>query len=122
MSKVSCCCVSQKADIYKIHPTVQEVHEEIILYLKQCCKCENPVIEIRRIDILGQILEPVRLKVKNIQKFLSSMVVIWKPKSISFKSETGKKNPYYFNRYGQKQKGYTSFSNLRLGMYDPDPF
>lgn len=122
MVKILCHSVLQKTQVFKIVPTKENVQEEFVLYLEKCVICQKPVLEIRRVDDLGNFLEPVRLRTKNIQKFLDKMNVIWKPdKVVSINAPYSKFNLGY-NEYGTKKKCYQNISNLQLGKIETDPY
>jgi hypothetical protein len=122
MAKILCHGVYQKADIFKIVPTADNIEEEYVLYLSSCVICDRPVLEIHRIDTLGKILEPVRLKTKNIPKFLDSMTVLWKPVKLRSIAIPFSRFSLNYNEYGKRKKCYQNLYSLELGKIDTDPY
>ena len=122
MVKILCHSVLQKAEVFKIVPTKKNVQDEFVLYLEKCAICEKPVLEIRRVDDLGNYLEPVRLRSKNIQKFLDSMSVIWKPEKVVPINTPYSRFSLGYNEYGTKKKCYQNISNIQLGKIETDPY
>ena len=80
MTTILCHGHRQQVEVFYIKPTKENIQIEKILYLRECNVCGNPVLEIQRVDIWGKILEPVRIKSKNIQKFMQDMTIIHKEK------------------------------------------
>ena len=80
MANILCHGHSQKAEVFLVKPTLEIAEKEEVLYLKECNICRNPVLEIHRIDVYGESLEPIRIKTKNIDNFLSKMIVLEKEK------------------------------------------
>lgn len=122
MVRLLCHAVYQNAELFQIVPTKENVKEEFVLYLKNCVICEQPVLEIRRIDIWGCGMEPVRVKTKNIQKFLDSMSVIWKPGKIHPVNVVHSKFSLGYNEFGTRKKCFQNLSNLYLGRVETDPY
>ena len=122
MVRLLCHSVSQKADLYRIVPTKENIQEEYVLYVQNCVICGKPVLEINRLDIWGNKLEPVRLRTKNIQKFLDSMNVIWKPKKIYAINPAFSRFTLNYNEYGTLKKCCQNFSNLHIGKIETDPY
>jgi len=114
---ITCHNRRQKAKIYKITPTRQGVFEEIVLHLPECSFCKNTIIEIRRIDIYGEVLPVSRMSGKKAKKFLSEMNIIWKPKTIRIPKY--KDNWYLpYSEYGSIKKCYSNLSSLKIGLFD----
>lgn len=122
MVKLLCHAVSQKAELFKIIPQKENIQSEFVLYLKSCVICNNPVLEIIRIDNFNNKLAPVRLKTKNIPKFLDSMSVIWKPEKINYINSAFSGFALGYNHYGTRKKCFQNISNLRIGKIETDPF
>jgi len=120
MVRILCHGVSQKAEIFKIIPTKLGIKDEFACYLKSCAICQNPVLQVLRVDIWGNILEPVRLKTKNIEKFLCSMSVIWKPEKLNFSSRAYSDFHLEYNEYGIKKRCYQNLSSVKLGKIETD--
>lgn len=120
MARIICHSAKQKAELFKIAPTKNDVAHEYVLYLKRCCICDNPVLEIIRFDIWGELLPSVRLKSNNIKGFLEKMSVLEKPRKICF---TAPKGGFYLNysEYGSKKRCYQNISTLQLGKLETDP-
>lgn len=122
MVRILCHGALQKSEIYKIVPTKSGIKDEYVFHLKNCNICNNPVLQILRIDIWGNILEPVRLKTKNIEKFLNSMSVIWKPKRLNLSNTVYSDFYLEYNEYGIKKKCYRNLSCVKLGKMETDLF
>ncbi|OGI28904.1 MAG: hypothetical protein A2287_05125 [Candidatus Melainabacteria bacterium RIFOXYA12_FULL_32_12] len=122
MVKILCHSVYQNAELFKIVPTKENIQDEFVLYLEKCVICEKPVLEIKRMDDMGNCLEPIRIRTKNIQKFLDSMSVIWKSKKVVPMNTPYSKFSLYYNEYGVKKKCHQNISNLQLGRIETDPY
>ncbi|MFH0702169.1 MAG: hypothetical protein V2B14_01340 [bacterium] len=122
MPRIWCHRRNQKAELFKIVPTRENIQEEFILYLKSCEVCNRPALEIIRVDVWGTLLEPARLKSKNIKKFLDSMSVIWKPKNFGFYQRGFSRFMLGYNEYGLHKKCFQNFSNLKIGIIETDPY
>jgi hypothetical protein len=120
MVRILCHGASQKSEIFKIEPTKSGIKDEFVFYLKKCAICENPVLQILRIDIWGNVLEPVRLKTRNIEKFLNSMSVIWKPQKLNLSSQAHSDFYLEYNEYGIKKRCYQNLSSVKLGKIETD--
>ncbi len=120
MVRILCHGALQKSEILKIEPTKSGIKDEYVFYLKSCAICNNPVLQILRIDIWGNILEPVRLKTKNIEKFLNSMSVIWKPQKLNLTDKVYSDFYLEYNEYGIKKKCYQNLSCVKLGKIETD--
>ena len=121
MTTLECHGINQSVKLYNVIPSKTGIAEELVLYLEKCKVCGHPVIEIRRTDIWGNIQEPVRLKVKNIEKFRENMIVLWEPNSLN---EGNQQGGFYLHcsEYGTKTKCYSNLSTLKpRPEYDEGP-
>lgn len=117
---IKCCRRRQKGLIYQIVPNSSEVKEAYALYLKACNHCGLPSLEIVSFDLWGKRRKNFKVYRGNIDKFLSTMNVLWMPKAIAICQPKGKFNLAY-QEYGRVNKCYSSFSNLIIGKVETDP-
>lgn len=121
MARLVCCGVGQKAEIVKISPTKQNISHEFILHLKKCVKCEKQSLEIIRIGLYGEKINPVRLKTANISDFLSDIHILWKPKTLNLVPKYLPRFLLNYNEYGVIKKCNSNLSSLTLGRVETDP-
>lgn len=123
MIKIMCHSVCQKAEFFEIKPTKYSIKKEFVLYLKKCVICNKPVLEIVRIDSFGELLKPVRLRSKNMETFLKSMVIIRRMKKLKVVPTSGFSGFVLdYNEFGKRKKCSQNFSNLQLGRIETDPY
>lgn len=122
MSKIRCCRVLQKAEIFKVVPRFDGVQDEFVLYLDSCVMCGNPLVEIVSLDLYGEMLKPVRLRKDKIDKFLDSMDVIWKPKRLSNNNSGHFSWALEYNEWGRRRKCSSNLWSLRIGQLETDPY
>jgi len=122
MVRLVCHGAYQKAELFKVIPTKEDVSDEFVLYLKGCAVCSSKALEIIRVDIWGNRLKSVRLKSENIDKFLDAMAVIWKPKKLNYMQTASSKFALGYNEYGVEKKCTQNLSNMQLGLIETDPY
>jgi len=122
MAKVWCCRRFQPAEVINIAPTKSSISDEFVFYNPSCSFCGKPILEIIRIDETGLVLNPVRLKTKNIHSFIEKINVLFKKKK-SFKPKSKiSKFVLGYNEYGKMKKCYANLSNLSLGKIELNPY
>jgi hypothetical protein len=121
MAKVTCCRRAQSAQVFKIVPTRKDVFEEYVFYLEKCSFCKRPALEIIRVNLDGKILSPVRLKTTNIPRFISTAIVLWKPKKLWYLPGKTTRLKLYYNDFGSRKICFQNFSNLKMGKIENDP-
>lgn len=121
MAKVWCCRRLQDAQVFKIYPTRKNVLEEFVLYMKCCSSCNSSVLEILRVDTFKNILKPLRINSKKIEKFIKNMKILWKPKQNFQKGKKISRFILNYNEFGKIKKCTKNLSNLKIGKIETNP-
>lgn len=115
-----CRGIQQHIELYNVIPTRTGINEELVLYLPECKICGKPSLEIRRVDIWGEIIKPVRINIKNVEKFRENMIVLWEPNSLN-EGKNSKGGFYlYCVEYGHRTKCFSNLSTLKMGKIEQD--
>ena len=116
MGYIHCCGGLHKTRSFVLVPTQKFVVCEMD-YLRKCPQCENPIIQVTRLDKNNNI-STIRYKKQKAINFWTKIQpkILYEKKYYEYTKYKGERFYLNYNEFGIKKRCYSNLKNMKIGL------